>query len=161
MSSLPPKPPDQRIDDVHLLLGQAEHHGALVLGGIHALIGRPDGHDILVVVKVGDRALGLHEGVLGEGRLIVLGDHVLGPRDRAVRVAALQALVGQDVAAAVDKRRALLHGRMRVKDRRFDVILHPDELFGLLDGLQALAAHEGDGVAQVMRVAENRDPSHA
>ena len=109
------------------------------------------------MVKVGDRALGLHEGVLGEGRLIVLGDHVLGPRDRAVRVAALQALVGQDVAAAVDKRRALLHSRMRVKNRRLDVILHPDELFGLLDGLQALAAHEGDGVAQVMRVAENRD----
>ena len=80
-----------------------------------------------------------------------------GLGDGLGREAPLDVLMGHQVAVMVDQRRVGSHGLPGIADRRQDLVLHLDELFGLVQDLLGLGGHDADGVAQVVGDAAHGD----
>ncbi len=132
------------LDDYPALL-PAEHDGYLLAGVVDALVGGVDLHAVLV--REGDGALGLEEGVLGEGGDEALGDDVFGLRQRLFRVAADDVALLAEVAVGVELRRIGGHGLLDVVHGLEHLVLDLHELARLVDYLLRLAHDEADGVA--------------
>ena len=123
----------------------AEHDCNLLAGVVNALVGGVDLDAVLV--REGDGALGLQEGMLGEGGDEALRHGVLGLRQRLLGVAAYDVALLAEVAVGVQLRRARGLGLLDVAHGLKDLIIHLHELAGLVNYLLRLADDEADGVA--------------
>ena len=143
-------------DDALGLAVPAKHVRALLARVVGALVG---GHDLhAVLVWHGHTALGLQEGVLGEGGGEGTGDPVGGVCQGGLGVAACDVTALADVVleldrvakgeeAVVDARGALGAGLLDVADGLELLPGDLDGLLGLLKDLGRLGNHQADGVA--------------
>ena len=123
------------------------------------LVGRA--HLDAALVREGDGALGLEEGVLGERRLEGARHLVRGAGERGGSVAAdhvallADVVLGRDPVAKgevglVEHGRALGAGLLDGADGLEDLVLHLDGLLGLLQRGRVLGYHQGNRVAHAV-----------
>ncbi len=95
----------------HLFQRKAEGFGNVPLPVIHVLL--PGAHEdhAVAVGRIGKGALGLHEGVVREGRGEGCLHHVGGGRERPIGVAPLHGHAGEHVPRGVDRRGIRERGR--------------------------------------------------
>ena len=141
--------------DPNLVGGEAGGLGALLLGLVDALVGRPD--DDPVPVRGGHGALGLQEGVLGGGRVVLPGHHVFGGPDGCVGVPPDQVLVGEQVAPVLNLGGVGGHGLPHREDGGQGLILHLHQGLGLVEDLPALGGDENDGVPPEVDLSPHGD----
>ena len=145
----------QKILYLHLLHGQAQHGGGLVLGIVGALVRGEDHHPVPVRERHG--ALRLQEGVLSVRRVELPGDHVLALGDGECGVAPLDVLVGHEVAALMDQGRLRQHGFLGGADGLQYLVLYLHQLLGLLQDILGLGGNDADGVPQIVGDAAHGD----
>ena len=155
------------LDDDALGLGvPAEHVRALLAGVVGALVGGPDLHAVLVRGRHG--ALGLQEGVLGEGRDEGVGNGIGRGSEGRLGVAAGDValladvvlehhVVAEGVERLVDDRGVGGGGLVYVANGRELLVLDLDELLCALEGLAVLGDHKRDGVADAAGDVALRD----
>ena len=148
---------EHRLDDDTLGRGvPAEHVRAFLARVIGALVRRPDLHAVLV--RGGDGALGLEEGVLGERGREALRRRERGVLERCLGVAASDVTLLADVVLelhlvaegeeAVMDERGVRSGSLRdVADGLELLVGDLHELLCALDLGRGLAHHEHDGVS--------------
>ena len=120
-------------DQPVVLVPPAHHHVGLDAGLLHLV----------------DPVLALVDEVgIGQGRVHVPVLHVDVDGDVALGVVDVHR-----VRLVVDHRRAGLHGLLRVEDRGQHLVLHFDELQGLLHQLRRLGRHDGHPVPHVADLA--------
>ena len=139
---------NQTVADFYLFGGQTQHSHGLVLGVVGALVGGEDHHT--VAVGIGHGALRLQECVFRPGGREALGQHVFALCNGFRRIAALNVLVGQQIAGCVDQRRVGQHGLARGAHHGQLFVVHPHQLLGLRQDLRRFGGHKADGVAQIV-----------
>ena len=134
-----------------LVVGQAQHQGALVQRGVGGLVG---GQQQNAAVRLGlaHRALRLQEGVLGPGCLEVVAGDIFGIGHRCLGVAPVHLPVGLYIVLllVVDPGRVRRGGLLNVVDGGEHLVIHLHQLSGLLQRLAGFRGDEGHGVAQIV-----------
>ena len=145
------------LDDHALgLVVPAKHVGTLFTRVVGTLVGRL--HLDAVLVREGDSALGLQEGMLGKGRGKALrhGERAFGQRLGGVAARHMAALahvvlelhrVAKGKEAVVQARGVGSPGLDNVTHRLQRLVIDPYELLGLLERRLVLGNHQHDGIA--------------
>ena len=141
----------QHILDLAVVIVHPQHGGALVHGGVRALV-RGQQADAAVFQGQGHAALRLQEGVLRPGSVEVPGQHISGTPDGALSVPPGDVLVCLDVVLVLLKHQRCVRcsGLRRVVDGREHLILHLHQLLGGLQGLLVPGTDQGHGVPQIV-----------
>ena len=141
----------QHILDLAVVIVHPQHGGALVHGGVRALV-RGQQADAAVFQGQSNAALRLQEGVLGPGGVEVLGQHIFCILDSAVCVAPGDVLIGLNVALVPLEHQGRVRGGslLGTVHGREDLIFYLHQLLGGLQGLLLPGADQGHGVPQIV-----------
>ena len=141
----------QHVLDLAVVIVHPQHGGALVHGGMGALV-RGQQADAAIGQGQGHAALRLQKGVLCPGSMEVPGQHKFGMPDGALRVSPGDVLVCLNVVLVLLKHQGCVRcsGLRRVVDGGEHLILYLHQLFGGLQRLLVPGAHQSHGVTQIV-----------